>query len=168
MTPPTSSQSRRMVVLVIPCDRFPSRKSPRMKHFDYASPNYYFITICTRDRACLFGRPGALNPLGRVAMEGILKIEDHFPGVTVDKFVIMPNHVHAIVILNGSADLSAIIGLYKSYVTKNIRKWIPDLKVWQTSFHDHVIRNQTAYEKIWLYIDSNPNNWGKDCFFEPL
>ena len=148
-------------------DHFHSRKSPRMKHFDYSSVNYYFITICTWGKACLFGHPRQENSMSTIARRGIQEIESHFPGVTVDKYVIMPNHVHAILILDGSIDLSVVVGLYKSYVTREIHKFSPNLKVWQTSFHGHVIRNQAAYEKIWLYIESNPTNWEKDCFFEP-
>ena len=136
-----------------------------MKNFDYSSVNYYFITICTWDKNCIFGNPGQLNSLGEIARQGILEIESHFPGITVDKYVVMPNHVHTILVLDGSVDLSVAIGLYKSYVTRKIHEIHSNLKVWQSSFHDHVIRNQASYEKIWLYIDANPDNWSKDCFY---
>ena len=101
-----------------------------------------------------------------MAEEGILKIEQHFPNVRVDKYAVMPDHIHLILDLHTKgAALPDIIGQYKSFVTKEIRKSEPTVKVWQTSFHDHVIRNQKAYETIWLYIESNPQNWEKDCFF---
>ena len=78
----------------------------------------------------------------------------------------MPNHIHGIFVLEeGAPNLSAVIGQYKSYVSRQIRLRMPGVKVWQSSYHDHVIRDQKAYEKIWLYIDSNPLNWEKDCFF---
>ena len=117
--------------------RFPQRKNPRMPHFDYTSENYCFITICAHNRSCLFGTAEQRNALGQLAQKGIENIPLHFPGVHIDKYVIMPNHIHAI----------------------EVHKIFYDLQLWQNSFHDHVIRSQSAYEKIWLYIDSNPLNW---------
>ena len=62
-------------------------------------------------------------------------------------------------------DLNVVIGQYKMTVTKCIREIKPDCKVWQRSFHDHVIRNQSRYEKIWNYIEDNPRKWEEDCFY---
>ena len=147
-------------------DRFHIRKHPRLKNYDYSSSNYYFITICTFDKSCIFGRPDHLSSFGKSAEYILKEIEQHFSNVRVDKYVIMPNHVHMILVLDGSdASVSHIIGQYKSSVTRKIRETVPEQKIWQTSFHDHVIRNQKDYERIWLYIDSNPQNWDKDCFF---
>ena len=146
--------------------RFPSRKNPRMKNFDYSTPNYYFVTICTHSKRCIFGMPGKPSNRGLTAEEGILEIEKHFTNVKVDKYTVMPNHVHMILILqDGSASLPTVLGQYKSYVTKQLHIAEPELLVWQPSFHDHVIRDQKSYEKIWLYIEANPSNWNKDCFF---
>ena len=146
--------------------RFPQRKNPRMKHFDYTSPNYYFVTICTKNKRCVFGNPGQLNAVGNIAEQGLCNISSHFQGITVDKYVIMPNHVHAIVIIEEKGiNLWDVIGQYKSFVTKEVHRIHPDLQLWQPSFHDHIIRSQESYEKIWLYIDANPTNWIKDCFF---
>ena len=148
-------------------ERFPSRKHPRLKKYDYSEPNYYFITICTWQKLCLFGAAGSLNLYGKIAEQGILQIEAHFPNIRVDKYVIMPNHVHLILDLQRKGvSISQVIGQYKAFVTKEIRKIKPEKKVWQASFHDHIIRNQKSYETIWLYIDSNSRNWEKDCFFE--
>ena len=150
-------------------ERFPSRKHPRLKNYDYSTPNYYFVTICTWNKACLFGSPDKLNYRGCVAKAGIGELEAHFPNAKVDKYVIMPNHVHMILILkDNTIPLPAIIGQYKSFVTRTIRKNEPDYTVWQASFHDHIIRNQQAYEKIWLYIESNPQNWSADCFYQAM
>ena len=147
-------------------DRFHSRKNPRLKNYDYAKPNYYFITICTREKKCLFGEAGNLNAHGKIAEKGLLEIDKHFQDVTVDKFVVMPNHIHAIIILTGqAANLSVVLGQYKAFVSNQIHRTDPQETVWQASFHDHVIRDQQSYEKIWLYIDTNPANWKKDCFF---
>ena len=108
-----------------------------------------------------------MNFRGKIAEHSISAIEHHFPNVRVDKFVVMPNHIHLILDLYAQGtSLTNIIGQFKAFVSKEIHKTEPDRTVWQTSFHDHIIRNQKAYEKIWLYIDSNPQNWEKDCFFE--
>ena len=146
--------------------RFPRRKNPRMTYFDYTSVNYYFITICTHNRNCLFGTSEQLNALGQLAQKGIENIPLHFPGAQIDKYVIMPNHIHAIILLEQqNAHLSTIIGQYKSFVSREAHKTFPELQLWQTSYHDHVIRSQSAFEKIWLYIDGNPMHWEEDCFY---
>ena len=145
---------------------FPSRKNPRLKGFDYSSVNYYFITICTHNRKCLFGKPGQLNALGQIAQQGLACVADHFPGTRIDKYVIMPNHIHAIVATEISGiHLPTVIGQYKSFVSREAHKITSERTIWQASFHDHIIRSPSSYEKIWLYIESNPVNWEKDCFF---
>ena len=147
-------------------DRFPQRRHPRIKNYNYATPNYYFITICTHNKQCIFGQPNALNRFGKIADQAIQSIGCHFDAVLVDKYVVMPNHVHAIIALGDyGPDLTMIIGQYKAHVSKQIHQFAPDLTVWQTSFHDHVIRTQKSYEKIWHYIDTNPVKWPDDCFY---
>ena len=143
-----------------------SRKSARIPNFDYSSCNYYFVTICAYHRRCLFGQPNNLNELGKIIQEQIMQIPSHYESVILDHFVVMPNHIHMIIGLNGSgSDLTHVIGQYKSGVTRIIRKTKPDIEVWQRSFHDHVIRNQKEYEKIWNYIEGNPMKWDEDCFY---
>ena len=147
-------------------DRFPNRTHPRMGWYDYATPGYYFVTICTNDKRCIFGMHGKLTNAGQIACQTMVEIPAHFPGVAVDKFVVMPNHVHAILILrDGKTKLTTVVGQYKSAVTRRLRETGWSQQVWQTSFHDHVIRDQKGYEKIWLYIDTNPIRWKEDCFF---
>ena len=171
MTPPTSQtiwsgQVEAKMQNNNDADRFHSRKHPRMKQYDYATPNYYFVTICTKDKACLFGGPGALNQYGKLAEQGILEIEKHFSGVKLDKYVVMPNHIHLILVFQGNAvSLPVVVGQYKSYVSKRIHEIEPKRAIWQTSYHDHIIRDQRGYENIWLYIESNSDNWHKDCFY---
>ena len=150
-------------------DRFPSRKNPRLKGFDYSSPYYYFITVCTCAKECIFGTAGRLSPLGQIAGSCLSEIGRHYENVRVDKYVVMPNHVHMILVLHGEdPGIPYIVATYKAAVTRRIRQTDPDRKVWQTSFHDHIIRNQQDYERIWMYIEANPQNWEKDCFFEEL
>ena len=147
---------------------FPERKSPRIPGYDYATPNYYFVTICTHEKVCLFGKPNQLNQMGQIAKEHLRQIPCIYPAIKLDKYVVMPNHVHAILIVEdsiGNKDLISAVGQYKMSVTKRIRSQYGPINVWQRSFHDHVIRNQRSYEKIWLYIEDNPRKWEDDCFY---
>ena len=145
------------------------RKTPRMRNFDYGSENFYFITICTADKKCIFGDPGNLNVFGKIARDELKILSRRYDYICVDSFTVMPNHVHAVIqILRKTDDtkgIDAIVGLYKAGVSRRIRKMHPDLEVWQRSFHDHVIRNQLEYEKIWNYVTYNDQKWEKDCFF---
>ena len=157
---------------------FPKRKPNRLKEFDYSQPNAYFITICTKNKEKLFwenvgasiARPEDMNlsQYGKIVKEAIEKIPNIYPTITVDNFVIMPNHIHLLLQIhsdcNGRAMLaptiSNVVQQMKGYVTKQIGK-----SVWQKLFHDHVIRGQQDYLKIWNYIEGNPSKWEEDCFY---
>ena len=149
----------------------PKRKTARLSGYDYSTPNYYFITICTYQKICIFGKPGQLNSFGKIAENNLLKIPRLNPKIELDKYVIMPNHIHAIFVVRdektekGLENLSVIVGQYKASVTKEIRRLESNKEVWQRSFHDHIIRSQKSYEKIWTYIDNNPLKWEEDCFY---
>ena len=149
---------------------FYSRKSPRIPDYDYSTENYYFITICTQGKKCFLGSIDALHPAGLIAQRHILELSNHYSHVSVDKFIIMPNHIHMILVLDkgNHADVKQIIGQYKSGVTREVRKLYPDIVLWQRSFHDHIIRNQKRYEMIWMYIETNPIRWEKDCFYSEI
>lgn len=148
----------------------PDRKLPRLSGFDYSSPNYYFVTICTHNRKSIFGKPDCLNKLGLIAESELTDIEKHYSNVRLDKYVIMPNHVHAIIAIDEIETersrpfpiLSTIVGLYKSGVSKQIHKIYPNVEVWQKSFYDKVIRNEAGYLEVWQYIDENPLKWEFD------
>ena len=148
---------------------YPVRKSNRLPNYDYSTCNYYFITICSKDKRCIFGKPDHLNWIGNVVREHILRLSSYYHGVTVDKYTVMPNHVHLIIFHEGKDDpgIPQIINLFKTSITKEVRAKYPDIVLWQRSFHDHIIRNRQSYEKIWLYIEANPQNWEKDCFYLP-
>ena len=146
---------------------FPKRKSPRIPEYDYSEANFYFITICTDGKKCIFGEAGNLNWLGRIAEENLIKISSINPSIRLDHYVVMPNHIHAILDVgpDNQKNLSNVIGQYKMSVTKLARKKVAGFRVWQRSYHDHVIRNQVGYEKIWAYIENNPLKWEADCFY---
>jgi len=156
----------------------PKRKRNRLLKFDYSSPNVYFITACTEDRKNLFwqnvgatiGRPQdiQLSPYGEIVKKAIEEIPQYYAAVTIDHYVVMPNHVHLLLRI-GTDDfgrpmvaptVSVIIQQMKGVVSKQCGKGI-----WQKSFHDHVIRSEKDYLKIWEYIDSNPMKWTEDCFY---
>ena len=143
---------------------FPKRKSPRIPEYDYSEANFYFITICTDGKKCIFGEAGNLNWLGRIAEENLIKISAINPSIRLDHYVVMPNHIHAILDVgpDNQKNLSNVIGQYKMSVTKLARKKVAGFRVWQRSYHDHVIRNQVGYEKIWAYIENNPLKWEAD------
>ena len=145
---------------------YPKRKTTRLQNFDYSSNNYYFITICTHNKECIFGTVQKLNTLGNIAKSEMENLESHYHGVFVDNFIIMPNHVHAIIVLeNQLKSLNEIVGNYKAGVSRKIRNHYPDMIVWQRSFHDHIIRNEESYKKIWQYVECNDQKWTEDCFF---
>ena len=149
---------------------FYSRKTTRIPGYDYATCNYYFITVCTYEKACIFGKPNKLNTIGKIADRHISQLSSHYQGVHIDKYVIMPNHIHMIVVLDGTENppVTQIVGQLKTGITKEIRQLYSDMIVWQRSFHDHVIRNQAGYEKIWTYIENNPLKWEEDCFYKDI
>ena len=160
----------------------PQRKTIRLKNYDYNQDGYYFITICTKDKKKLLcdivgtgvldGPQIELTKYGNIAKRQIECMTDFYNDIKIDKYVIMPNHIHMIIILGcepnntNTVKLDTVIGLLKSGITREIHQKHPNTKIWQRSFHDHIIRNQQAYEKIWLYIESNPQIWDKDCFYE--
>lgn len=107
--------------------------------------------------------------MGEIALKHLQNIGNHFDGIKIDKYVVMPNHIHIIVAIgcNDASErsrpfptLSTVIGLYKSGVSREVGS-----KIWQKSFHDHIIRNKNDYLKIWEYIENNPLKWDLDCYY---
>ncbi len=157
---------------------FPKRKPNRLPDFDYSTSGAYFITICTKDHKCLFWQsvgasiarpqPSLLSQSGIIVDRAIRQIPVHYPAVSVDHYVVMPNHIHLLLQINTDADgramlaptISTVVQQLKGSVTKQIGQ-----PVWQKLFHDHVIRNEKDYWKIWQYIDNNPVQWQEDCFY---
>ena len=157
---------------------FPKRKPNRLRDYDYSTPGAYFITICAKDRKQLLGKivgddahivpKNYLSNYGLICDKYINSINVKYENVTVDKYVIMPNHIHLIIFLNGTMwassptnNIESIIRSFKTMVTKEI-----GISIWQRSYHDHVIRDENDYKKIWEYIDNNVTQWEMDCFYE--
>ncbi len=160
---------------------YPVRKSNRLKNYDYASPGYYFVTICAYKHKCIFshitvgqGLAPAENKLtvfGKAAEKQLLDLEKRYNCIRIDKYVIMPNHIHALIIIESNAagasprpTLSDVVCSFKSLTTnccKNIRKIE---HIFQNSYYDHIIRDESDYFEIWEYINSNPEKWSEDRF----
>ena len=156
----------------------PTRKQNRLAQYDYRTPNAYFITICTNNRRNLFWKDvGAiidrpenvpLTSLGMVAQQSIRDISSHYPAITVDHSVIMPNHIHLLLQIHTDANgrsmiaptISTVVRLMKGTVSKQA-----GFAVWQKGFYDHVIRNENDYQDIWNYIEGNPSKWTEDKLF---
>ena len=177
------------------------RKSPRLNGYDYGRGGCYFVTVCTQNRACLFWGPGRaglgpaptppLNELGRLAVETWADLPNHIAGVELDKFVVMPNHVHGILRLTGvvpnrahpavsapsvgagprpahfPVPLTEVVRQFKSFSARRINaaRNTPGAPLWQRSFYDHIIRNEADYLRIWDYIDTNPLRWAEDEYY---
>ena len=158
----------------------PKRKHPRLKTYDYSTSGAYFITVCAHNRRCLFAKiigheydsaEIQYSPHGKIAREQLFLLEERYPSLKVDQFVIMPNHIHAIFILEETAGASPrptiqeIVCAYKSLTTRACKKAFPTEKVFQTSFYDHVIRGQEDYLEIAEYIANNPKQWELDKLY---
>ena len=146
-----------------------SRKATRIPGYDYSSCNYYFVTICTDGKKCIFGSVDQLNAFGEIAKEDLQKLPEHYKTVHVDNFIVMPNHIHAIIVTEpeNTVSLNYIVGLYKSGVSKKIRQKQSNITIWQRSYHDHIIRNQREYEQIWQYVECNAEKWKEDRYYIP-
>ena len=161
-------------------NRFPNRKHPRLDSYDYSAPGAYFVTICTHNKRCLLseimGNVSApveirYTGYGKIALEQLFLLEKRYPALKVDRHVIMPNHIHAILILHAAAGekyspaLTDIICAYKSLTTRECKRIKPIEKVFQTSFYEHVIRGEADYLEIARYIEENPLKWELDKLY---
>ncbi len=157
----------------------PVRKQNRLDGFDYSSPNYYFVAICTEGRRNILSeiavgadiiRPETkviLKPYGKIVEEAIENIPKFYPSVRIDKYIIMPNHIHILLVLQepdgrmiSAPTLSVIIGQMKRWCSKQTGR-----PIWQKSFYDHIVRSREDYEGIWTYIENNPKQWELDEFY---
>ena len=166
-----------------------SRKPNRLKEYDYSQNGKYFITACAKNRLELFSsiavgaafcRPHNTD-IGEIIENEIGVLARSYQGVSVDCYVIMPNHVHMIIGIeradSGRQDggrqdggrqnaaptrtITQMVGQWKRVISMKI-----GYPIWQKSFHDHIIRNEAEYERIAKYIKHNPDTWMEDCFYQ--
>ena len=110
-----------------------------------------------------------LSQIGIIAEKQLLKLEERFPDVSIDKYVIMPNHIHILLSINRLAagaspcpTLSDVICAFKSLTTRICRAG----EIFQASFYDHSVRDNNDYLAVWQYIDSNPHKWELDKYYQ--
>ena len=163
----------------------PKRKQIRLKDYDYSQNGYYFITICTQGRKCVLceivgaGFHARLFPnfhatpnvelkhIGKEIQNTIQYINDNYNYVKIDNYIIMPNHIHLIIILqnpqmggHGNPPLQNVVGQLKSFTTKKYNNVL-----WQRGYYEHIIRNEQEYLKICEYIENNPQKWEEDKYW---
>ena len=163
------------------------RRSIRLQGYDYAETGYYFVTVCAQGRGCLFGQITkgdlCLNENGQVVAESWAWLAKRYEYVNLDEWVLMPNHLHAIVIINderrgGSRTaptsaaanslrrkpLGRLIGAFKTVSTKKVNELhgTPGTTMWQRNYYEHIIRDQNSLETVRRYIVNNPSRWEFD------
>ena len=159
--------------------------SARLKNWDYGSPGLYFVTINTKNRESYFGEIVSkvetqnfaslrLSPLGMFARQSWNEIPDHFPFIELDEYVIMPDHVHGIILINKpeynkwqvnkfgpqSKNLGSVIRGFKV----GVKKYALENKIyfeWQPRYYDHIIRSEIELNRIREYILQNPTKYTK-------
>ncbi len=157
-----------------------TRKHNRLKKYDYAQNGYYFITICTAKKSKILCdisvgancvRPQTVfSEIGKIVDENIGILNDTYETVRVDRYVIMPNHIHLIVVIQNertkdgrtqfAPTVSRVIKQFKGKITKQV-----GFCIWQKSFYDHIIRDEGDYLRICEYIENNPEKWTEDQYF---
>lgn len=160
------------------------RKKLRLTGYDYNQTGCYFLTICTKEKHPILWRRGAqcapadgdlpLSEAGEAVQTAIFRIAEHYPHVSVEKYVIMPNHIHMILCVNNGRTLcaptqSSAKGNLVSRVVKHMKESVTKsigYSIWQKSYHDHIVRNDADYRRVWEYIDTNPLQWREDCYYE--
>jgi|SRR5215471_68812 len=168
-------------------------ESARKAYWDYSCPGWYFVTVCTRNRWPFFGRvvddTVDLSTVGGNATTCWQEIPAHHRNVEIDEFIVMPNHVHGIIVLTGperlpalrrreqikritelsavhpqQGSLGAVVGSFKAAVSH----WCGTHNCefgWQPRFHDRIIRGKNSLKAVRQYIRDNPINWRKDTLF---
>ena len=151
------------------------RRSVRLKGYDYSRPGAYFVTLCTHDRESLFGEIcnglTHLNRMGLIVQRTWFDLPHHYPHIVLDAMVIMPNHLHGVIVLTEGDEaakprqgLPEIVRAFKSYSARRINalRRTPGLPVWQRSYYEHIVRDQEDWERIREYIFNNPQEWDRD------
>jgi putative transposase len=151
------------------------RRSVRLKGYDYSQEGAYFVTICTHGREPSLGRVAAgemiLSNSGRVVSQSWLWLAEQYPFVELDEWVVMPNHVHGIVILRRSGSRTAptkplgrLVGAFKTVSAKQInrQRGTPGARFWQRNYYERVVRDEDELNRLRRYLLDNPVQWEGD------
>jgi putative transposase len=167
------------------------RRSIRLANYDYSSSGLYFVTLCTHDRAVLFGEISSgqplLNAIGQMAEFWWKRLPEKFPGLLLEEFVVMPNHLHGLLALTNLPEagrpghpaaplpqvqppaLSRVLQWFKTMTTnanfRGVRQagWpVVRGKLWQRTYYEHIVRSSGAAHRIAAYILENPERWAVD------
>ena len=163
--------------------KYPKRKHPRLKNYDYSQNGSYHVIICTKDNECILGKviynqlnknPVSvhLSLYGQIADKYIRKINDVYDYICVDKYVIMPNHIHLLITIE--RPIESLIDKSKKHT--DIQTVVRSLKrmsvnevgrsFWQESFYESIIETDESYYNIIDYIEKNPFNWVADKYYK--
>jgi len=163
----------------------PQRRSLRLRGYDYAQAGAYFVTICTQGRACLFGDvvdgDVHLNAAWRMVAQCWQDIPNRFPDAALDEFVVMPNHLHGIIVIvgaqfiapndsgamnsgamNRAPTVGEMVRSFKAVATRMLRQIQYPSFAWQRNYYEHIIRNEDDLARIREYIVNNPLQWALD------
>jgi putative transposase len=159
----------------------PHRRTIRLREYDYSQAGAYFITICAHQRRCLFGQIDnsqmRLSALGKIVEDEWFRSAEIRPSIGLDAFVVMPNHIHGVVLFETEPNpipiikaagplrhsLGSFVGSFKAAVTRRMNASAsPAAPVWQRNYHEHIIRNEASLNAIREYIANNPVNWMYD------
>jgi len=163
----------------------PTRKRNRLIGYDYSKNGAYFITICVKNRHNILGQVESggdfnipqvqLSLYGKYAEKHILRINEIYKNIFVDKYIIMPNHIHMIVLVSKSeSGMSRAPSPTNALIPNTIstcKRFINmecGFNIFQRSYHDHIIRNEKEFYEISQYIETNPLKWSDDCFFTEI
>jgi putative transposase len=158
------------------------RRSIRLEGFDYSRPDAYFVTICAHRRMCRFGEieecEMRLSEAGAIARESWENLPAHYPHVILDAFVVMPNHIHGIIVLTDDVagaglkpapaatrhGLPEVVRAFKTFSARRINenRGVRAAPVWQRNYYEHIVRDEAALDRIRGYIAGNPANWAQD------
>ncbi len=150
------------------------RAPSRLRHYDYSSPGFYFITFCTAGRERWLGsivaERAVLSQAGQLVKRVLLQTTIHYPAVLVDCYIIMPDHIHVLFHYlpqdespGPRAPITQIAATLKSLAAKKLRqaRLVRGRKVWQRGYHDRVIRDEDELGAARLYIRQNPLRWSE-------
>ncbi|MBA2286050.1 MAG: transposase [Ktedonobacteraceae bacterium] len=159
------------------------RHSHRLPEYDYSTPGYYYVTLCTQGRKSHFGKVANgemhLNNMGFLIREVWASLPTRYMGLSLDEYIIMPNHMHGIIVLSDvyphqgqienkewkTPSLSKIIRTFKWASAYQVHAQITEKFTWQSDFYDHIVRNEVDLERIRRYIIDNPVRWMEDTYY---